>query len=187
MRKLIPIFLLAVVLFVSCEEKENVKETLRLMQSHPVCLPLDEMQCCFRGNDTVMLDSIKNDFRLVVYVDSTECSPCLLDKMFIWNDRLEDAKKTPSQLKHIFIFAPKPEQLEDAYLSLQYCGLESPVYIDTAFAFRKKNPYFPENRIYHTFLLNRNDSILLVGNPMENPKIDEMLKHVLTNNKQKKL
>lgn len=62
MRKLIPIFLLAVVLFASCEEKENVKETLRLMQSHPVCLPLDEMQCCFRGNDTVMLDSIKMTF-----------------------------------------------------------------------------------------------------------------------------
>ena len=73
------------------------------------------------------------------------------------------------------IVAPKHEQIEDAYLSIESNGLDSPVYVDTAYAFRKANPYLPDERMYHSFLLDEKDSVVIVGNPIENPKIDSLI------------
>lgn len=116
---------------------------------------------------------------MVVYVDSSACSSCTLDKMYVWNKSIEKARKQGNRLKYVFIIAPKAEQLEDAYLSIESNGLESPVYVDTAYVFRKANPHLPEERMYHSFLLDAKDSVVIVGNPMGNPKIDGLINKIV--------
>ncbi|NPD91626.1 hypothetical protein [Xylanibacter muris] len=185
--KFLAVILLPLVgLFVSCGGSTEIKDSLDAMLSHPVRLSLDRMKCSYRGSDTLMADSIKPDLRLVVYVDSSECSSCVLDQMYHWNEMLSESRKYDGRLQYVFIVAPRPSQLEDARLSLEYCGLQSPVYVDTGFVFRCSNPWFPSGRMYHTFLLNRNDSVLLVGSPLDNPNINELftrtVKSVITNN-----
>ena len=75
--------------------------------------------------------------------------------------------------------APKVLQLEDTYLSIEYSGLDSPVYVDTAYVLRKENPQIPVDPIYHTFLLNEKDSVILVGNPLENVEIENIFRHTI--------
>lgn len=48
------------------------------------------------------------------------------------------------------------------------------VYVDTLGLFAKQNPYLSSNTIMHTFLLDEDNNVLLVGNPLENEKIEEM-------------
>lgn len=164
---------------VSCNGNRGIEENLYDMCSHPINLCLEEMQCRNKYGDTIFVDSVKPLYRMVVYVDSSACSSCTLDKMYVWNKSIEKARKQGNRLRYVFIVAPKPEQLEDAYLSIESNGLESPVYVDTAYVFRKANPHLPEERMYHSFLLDAKDSVVIVGNPMGNPKIDSLINKIV--------
>jgi len=159
----------------SCNGNRTVEEALADMHSQPIKLCLEEMQCRNKYGDTIVVDSVKLPYRMVVYVDSSVCSPCTLDKMFVWNESIKKVRQQGNRLKHVFIVAPKPEQLEDAYLSIESNGLDSPVYVDTAYAFRRANPHLPKEKMYHTFLLDAKDCVVIVGNPIENPKIDSLI------------
>ena len=41
------------------------------------------------------------------------------------------------------------------------------------------NPQIPKDRMFHTFLLDESDSVVLVGNPMQNNQIDNLLKQIV--------
>ena len=36
------------------------------------------------------------------------------------------------------------------------------------------NPHLPKNKALHTFLLDENNNVILVGDPLHNKKIEEM-------------
>ena len=166
-------------MFVSCHFKTDIETSLIELQAEPINLCLHEMQCRNKYGDTIVVDSVKPSYRMVVYVDSSACSPCTLDKMYVWNESIKKARKQGNRLKYVFIVAPKPEQLEDAYLSIESNGLDSPVYVDTAYAFRRVNPHLPKERMYHSFLLDAKDSVVIVGNQIENPKIDSLINKIV--------
>jgi len=49
-----------------------------------------------------------------------------------------------------------------------------PIYVDTTKTFRRNNPQINDLSATHVFLINSNNNIVLVGNPLLNPKIEEM-------------
>lgn len=49
-----------------------------------------------------------------------------------------------------------------------------PIYVDTTKIFRRNNPQINDLSATHVFLINSNNNIVLVGNPLLNPKIEEM-------------
>jgi len=53
-------------------------------------------------------------------------------------------------------------------------------------AFIKENPHIPLKGIYHTFLLDENDSVILVGDPFKNEKMEKLLQKVIEREKQRK-
>ena len=160
----------------SCKESDDIKETLISMQKNKICLSLDRMQCKFYANDTTLKNTNSTEFCFVVYIDSARCSPCTLDKIHQWNILIDEFKQRKEQkLEFIFIAAPKPSQIEDAYLSIEYCGLKNPIYVDTAYIFRENNKHIPSETRYHNFLINSKGEIMLVGNPLENKKIRNLL------------
>lgn len=179
MKKKLTLIISAVMMFVSCNQKSDIETSLMKMKSRSVNLCLQEMQCRNKRGDTIVVDSVKPSYRMVVYVDSTECSPCTIDKMYMWNDAIKKAKKGGNKLRHVFIFAPKPDQIEDTYLSIESSGLDSYVYVDTAYAFRRENPHVPQDRMFHFFLIDDKDSVVIVGNPIEHPKIDSLVNRIV--------
>lgn len=67
--------------------------------------------------------------------------------------------------------APKKSEMDDINLELSITDLQSSIYLDTAYVFRKKNPSIPNDRKYHSFLLDKNGKICFVGSPVDNEKI----------------
>lgn len=45
------------------------------------------------------------------------------------------------------------------------------IYIDTMSVFARTNPNIPRNSILHTFLINEQGKVLLIGSPLHNNKI----------------
>ena len=112
--------------------------------------------------------------KLVVYSDSTVCSSCKLKNMHLWDDFLEKLVHYSDRVQCYFIFAPSNKKMYDAKLTLRTYSPNYPVFIDTLRIFEKENPHLSKNPRLHTFLLDENNNVLLVGNPLENKKIEEM-------------
>ena len=56
---------------------------------------------------------------------------------------------------------------------------DCPILLDTLGEFEKLNPHLPKNRALHTFLLDENNNVILVGNPLRNKKIEEMFYQIV--------
>ena len=48
--------------------------------------------------------------------------------------------------------------------------------------FEKLNPHLPKNKVLHTFLLDENNNVILVGNPLHNKKIEKMFYKIVEEN-----
>lgn len=168
---------------VGCDGKRGrIKDTLSEMRKQPIKLPLDRMLCRYGGKDTVVHDSVMPKLRMVVYLDSAYCTSCALDRMRLWNGLIADAKKYNGGLEYVFVAAPKPEQVEDTYFSIDDSQLDSPVYVDTAYAMRAANPGLPDGNEYHTFLIDTAGSVLFVGNPLGGDELEELYNKTVRSN-----
>ena len=176
---MVKIYIAILILFLNgCANSQHDKTVignLELMKSKTVELSLDKMVCKFGAKDTI-IDMDSAIVKMVVYVDSTECSPCVLDKMYLWNDIIDETSKYGEKMKYIFVFEPKQGdiELDNLFLAAEYSGLNNCIYIDTAMTFKKQNDFLPESKLYHSFLLDKNNRILFVGNPIDNKKIEEI-------------
>ena len=153
--------------YVGCNSKNHkVESHLEEMLASPIVLKLDQMQCRKKN-----LEEKTKKYRMVVFVDSTECTPCSLSKLRFWNPLIKEARKKKINIDYIFIIAPKKSEIEDLNLELSITDLKSSIYLDTAYVFRKVNPSIPNERKFHSFLLDKKNQIIFVGNPIENDKI----------------
>jgi len=122
--------------------------------------------------------------RMIIFIDSTECSSCVMKSLHEWNELfyLEDKGK----VIFYFIFSPKRGTSQDICSAFHSSGLNHPIYVDTCNVFLRANPHIPSNPIMHSFLLDENDSVLLVGNPVRNKKIEELFFKILEEKRNEK-
>lgn len=91
-----------------------------------------------------------------------------------WKPLINYAKRFDDRLRFCFIFSPQKKDLFDTKLLIVRQMFDYPILLDTLREFEKLNPHLPKNRALHTFLLDENNNVILVGNPLHNKKIEEM-------------
>lgn len=162
--------------FSGCKsEKEQVRDNIEQMKSRPIELCLDKMEC--RRNP---LSKLGKKFTMVVYVDSAVCSPCALGKLRFWNPLISEAKKERIDIDYVFILSPKKEELEDVNMDLEITDLQSSVYLDTENVFQRSNVTIPKGQQYHSFLLDKEFNVILIGSPIEKEKIKCIYKRIIS-------
>ena len=159
----------------------DAQKTLVEMSKHKVVLPLEEMGCFHSAVDTVeRKEVVPMKYNFVHYVDSSQCSPCALDRMYNWNKLVDEYSS--KGVRFVFIIEPKKEQLEDVHFAIESSGLRNPVYVDSLYAFSRQNSFLPEDQMYRSFLLDKNGKIILVGNPLENNDIKQLWNKLVKHN-----
>lgn len=165
-----------ILFFPSCKsaEKSDYARIIMSLQQKPIDCKLDSMQSL--SYDIAQLVSPDSfDYKLIVFSDSTECSPCVLKTLFKWKEFKNKAELVNNKFAVFFIFSP-PKQDEDfLYLSLRGNALRNQMFFDNEYLFRRSNPSIPDDKAFHTFLLDKNNNVILVGNPIENEKIKELM------------
>lgn len=168
------LFVLVALILIGCSEKKKIQAELETLYEHTFCLSLAEMECRHSAVDTIDSEVNANwKYTFAQYVDSAQCSPCTLNKMYQWNEYIERLRK--KGVRFVFIFEANRALLEDVYLAIESSGLKNPIYVDTAYVFRRGNEFVPEGVQYHSFLLNKEGKVLVVGNPMLNKKIEKLI------------
>lgn len=168
---IIPICLM-ILSFLSCDnKKKEINKQLTKIYSHTIRIPFYDM-------DTLIIDSgyisKKADHLILVYIDSTECTSCYASHHTEWKRILDECKKYTSSITLSIIIETKriPKDVEEEFLMSQF---GKSIFIDKNGVFRKRNPDFPESRIMHVLLLDKNDKIVLIGSPLSNKKIEKIL------------
>lgn len=147
---------------VSCENMRIWREMKAFMRSE-IVLPEDLHHVCGRSMST---SSTFGDVPvLVIYHDSLECSSCQINHLFD-NISLYEKADT-SGFSVVTVFSPRQEEYDEVLTQLVNLGYPYPVYIDFSGSFRKGNSgSIPEDRKFHTFLMDRDRHPVFVGNPM---------------------
>ncbi|MCM1111006.1 MAG: DUF1573 domain-containing protein [Clostridium sp.] len=172
------IILIHLILAFSCSCNQNrTKQTemVSMLAGKQITLP-DNLVCKIQ-NDTIAFDFAESDYTIVVYLDSAGCTPCRM-KLPAW-DEVIDEMNSKDGVDVRFLMVINAEINTDSEFILKRDKFKHPVSYDPEGTFIQKND-LPEEDVYHTFLLDHNGEIVLIGNPVFNPKVRELFLKVIS-------
>lgn len=170
MTKYICIILLLIIL--GCKNKGR-KEELLEFYSKTIQLP-DLNYYNLNGIDTINVDIMKSKLKLIIYFDSINCTSCYISKLIYWKPFIEYSCSLRDELSLVFVLFPPNSEKETIKFKLMSYPIDYPVLIDKNGDFEKLNPHLPKNKAMHTFLLDENNKVILVGNPLYNKEIEKL-------------
>ena len=156
-------------------QKHDVKKALEKMQSSAIAIPYERMECW--ASDSVIEDKPWNNARLklVHYVDSATCSTCYLQKVAIYGLLFGMETQSNNEFYNVFIINPNIIAKKKLVSDFSSKLIPQTIFVDTANVFMELNPNLPPESMFHTFLLDENNKVILVGNPMLNEQIEDMM------------
>jgi len=127
-----------------------------------------------RDTDTLLNDFMGTPVKMIVWYDSLSCASCQVNRMYEWTDIVAYADSFAQWFSIIYLFTPKKEDLGRVNMALNVDNLDYPIFIDQNGSFVKQNSNLPKNRQLHSFLLDKNNRVVLVGSPLYNPSLWEL-------------
>lgn len=156
--------------------KRALRKQIISMQDMHVNLDFDKALCIFNGKDSTFASAPTK--KLIIFVDSTSCSSCFIGRLtdyFEFNDSLAKI-----QAPMLVILHPIQARLHDIISQLYRERFPFWCIVDSLGTFIDRNPDISNNRLLHTFTVNDDDDILLVGDPTQNQKIQNLFFQVIT-------
>ena len=134
-----------------------------------------------QGKDTVDFEFLHADYKVVTYIDSVGCTSCKL-QLLRWKELLAEVDSlTEESVPFLFYFHPK-DMKELRYLTRRD-RFTYPVCFDEKDEFNRLNQ-FPKEMMLQTFLLDKDNKVLAIGNPVLNPKVKELYVSLITGRKE---
>ena len=171
MKKLLYISLL-LSLLTAC--KENNKEKFALLvqewQGKEIVFPQDMAFTRF-VTEPVDYRIPDAEYKVLVYVDSVGCTSCKL-QLPKWQKLIAHVDSaTNGNIPFIFVFQSKDDR-ELRYI-LKCDNFDRPVCIDRNNRFNSSNR-FPQDITFQTFLLNKDNKVKVIGNPVHNLAVRDL-------------
>lgn len=162
---------------VSCKKDAKKAEAEKIVTEwigREIIFPTD-IQCTYLGQDTVCPDRDAS-YKILLYTDSTGCTSCKL-QLYKWNTFIEEVDSLiPGQVSFHFYFQPKDEK--ELKFLLRRDHFKQAVYMDRGNKLYEANK-LPDNMSHQCFLLDKDNKVLLIGNPTLNPQIWDLYKQII--------
>ncbi|MDL2247135.1 DUF1573 domain-containing protein [Bacteroides sp. OttesenSCG-928-J23] len=156
----------------SCKDtkKGNITRLVKEWEGKEIIFPNDIVYTIY-GKDTIVNNRPKADYTIVTYIDSMGCTSCKI-QLDRWKSVMMeiDSLVTKSVLFQ-FVFHSKDKK--DLHYLFKRDKFDYPVWIDEDDSFNRINN-FPKNRLFYTFLLDNNNKVIALGDPIRNPQIKKM-------------
>ncbi len=166
------LLLLSVILFCACREtrEEHVERLIQKWQGKEVKFPENPIFTRFI-NDTVDYQTSATRYKIVIYVDSMGCMSCKL-QLHRWKEFITQVDSVSGNtIPFLFFFQSKDN--EDLRRILKRDNFSIPVCIDTEDRFNKLNN-FPSDMMFQTFLLDKDNKVVVIGNPIHNLAVRDL-------------
>lgn len=164
------IYLFSFVLF-SCsdKDKEEIKQLVIEWQGKEINIPNNSI-FTIQGKDTVDVN-LNTEHKILVYVDSAGCTSCRL-QLSKWKEfiaQVDTVATKPVQ----FLFYLAPKNVKEARYITRRDDFTYPMCVDINNEINKKNK-FPKKDMFHTFLLDAENKVQIIGNPIHNSAVKEL-------------
>lgn len=170
---LIPI---SIILLLSCTERHRKKQLEQLFSTE-IMLP----NTSFLFNKTLDSTNLDIPAKMIVYFDAETCASCALSRIWEWDEVSHITQTSCGKYQTLFIFTPNPKDLQSVKQVFKGMHMENKlVYLDEQNDFITSNPTIPKDAMFHTFLLDRDNKIVLVGNPVYNEKLWGLYKNTIS-------
>ena len=136
-----------------------------------------------QGKDTVDFEFANADYKVVTYIDSVGCTSCKL-QLPRWKKLVAEVDSlTNGRVPFLFYFHPK-DRKELRYLTRRD-DFTYPVCFDERDELNRLNQ-FPTDMTFQTFLLDKDNKVVAMGNPVQNPKVKELYLGLITGSRSSK-
>ena len=118
----------------------------------------------------------RNKCKVVTYIDSVGCTSCKL-RLTAWKEfiHIVDSLR-PDSVQFLFFF--HPHKGINIHQILRMDGFIYPICIDERDSFNKLNK-FPPDLNFQTFLLDKSNKVMAIGNPVHNPKVRDLYINII--------
>ena len=167
-------FLFVLFVFSSCQHQNDRKilELLKKWEGREILFPdLDVI-------DSVVKD-VNWDYKIVTYIDSAECFSCKLN-LRDWMGMKQQVDSVDKKVA--FLFFLQTRRTEDLDYKMKWDAFKLPIVFDVQNLFCQLN-HFPEDEKFRTFLLDKDNKVLAIGNPIHNPKVKELYLKIIQGEK----
>ena len=171
-------------LMASCSEsdKERLSKLVNEWEGKEILFPTHST-FTVQGKDTVDFEYGNADYKVITYIDSVGCTSCKL-QLHRWKDLVAEVDSlTNGNVPFLFYFHPK-DMKELRYLTRRD-DFTYPVCFDEKDELNRLN-HFPSDMTFQTFLLDNDNKVVAMGNPVLNPKIKELYLSLVTGNRSSK-
>lgn len=175
----IAIISLVLIIFTSCKEnrKEQLFHLVNEWNGKEIRFPEKPVFTRFVTDTTDFRIPAIADYKVVVYVDSIGCVSCKL-QLGKWKEFIAQVDSaTDGNVPFLFFFQSKDNN--DLRYILKRENFNLPVCIDTDNHFYKLN-HFPGEMMFQTFLVDRDNHVKVIGNPIHNLSVRDLYLKELT-------
>ena len=161
----------------SCKEtkEQQISRLIHEWEGRTIVYPAD-MTFSVLGKDSAGYSFPQNEYTIMTYVDSVGCTGCKL-QLPTWK-RLISMVDTVAAGKVSFLFAFHPKNKKEISFLLKRDRFLYPVFIDEKGDFDALN-HFPSDVNFQTFLLDSQNKVLAIGNPVHNKKVRDLYLQII--------
>ena len=171
--------LLTISCFYSCKDRrDDITQLVNKWEDKEIVFPAHSI-FTVQGRDTVSFSFSDANYKIVSYIDSVGCTGCKLH-LPRWRGFMYEVD-TLMNASVPFVFYFHPKNIEDLRYIIRRDTFTHPVCLDVSDKFNILN-HFPSEKAFQTFLLNKKNKIIAIGNPILNPKVKELYLKILAGN-----
>lgn len=176
------VFLMLLLVFYSCDgnRKEAIDSIVKRWMGKEILFPGNSSFITYDSKDSVDFLSMKSDYRIVTYVNSETCFSCNLRLPF-WKGFIIEVDSVSLDKNISFLFYFYPKNKSDLYALLERHKFIYPVCVNEEDSLNRLN-HFPTDMAFQTFLLDSDNKVLAIGNPI-NPKVKELYLKIIQDEK----
>lgn len=156
--------------------RANIARTVEQWQGRTVQMP-EGAVFTVQARDTVAMDMYAPAHKVLVYVDSTGCTSCRL-QLHEWKKFIAEVDSaTGGRVPFLFFLSPK--SVKEARFITRRDDFTYPICVDMQNGLDSLN-HFPKEEMFHTFLLDGENRVAVIGNPIHNRAVRELYMKTLT-------
>lgn len=179
MTRLVSLILIAILLL-SCKESEQNKIARLVNEWNGKIIQFPDSMCLtsYRNDtDIVKYTREQTPYTILNYVDTIGCVSCRL-QLPRWKTMMEELDSLyPNRVTCLMVFNPKGKRKLIKHLRNNQFNYF--VYIDEMDTLNRMNKFLNEED-FGTFLLDKNDKIVAIGNPVLKPRVRDLYFHIIS-------
>ena len=149
-------------------DKHDIQKVYSDFTTRTITLP--HINTYFKDGNSCSF-SFSNAYKIILYANPIGCMSCKL-QLPQWEKFINELDLITNSRVDVIVYA-KPQNEDDIIKILKRYNYNKSICIDMEDCFKTTNE-LPEDERFHCFLLDNNNNIVLIGNPIHNSRIKEL-------------